>query len=252
MILKKPLVSIVITYFNKKKFIGKTLKSILNQTYKNYELIFVYDDTNKNGLILIKKLLQKFKRKKLFINKYNLGVAKSRNKALRHCSGEYIAFIDSDDVWKKIKLSKQINFMIKNSLEFCFTSYGIISEKNELIGKRVVNLNGEYKKLYKSNYIGLSTVIFNQKIINIFKFPSLKTQEDFSLWLLLLRRGYRLTHLNMILTNWRRTNKSLSSNIYQKLKDAFKLYYVYENKNFIFSIYSVLVLSYNKLIKKLI
>ena len=87
MILKKPLVSIVITYFNKRKFIDKTLKSILNQTYKNYELIFVYDDTNKKDLIFIKKLLQKFKRKKLFINKYNLGVAKSRNKALRHCSG---------------------------------------------------------------------------------------------------------------------------------------------------------------------
>ena len=139
--------------------------------------------------------------------------------------------------------------MIKYSLEFCFTSYGIISEKNELIGKRVVNLNGEYNKLYKSNYIGLSTVIFNKKIINFFKFPSLKTQEDFALWLLLLRRGYRLTHLNMVLTNWRSTNKSLSSNTYQKLKDAFKLYYVYENKNFIFSIYSVLVLSYNKLIK---
>ena len=116
MILKKPLVSIVITYFNKRKFIDKTLKSIFNQTYKNYELIFVYDDTNKKDLILIKKLLQKFKRKKLFINKYNLGVAKSRNKALRHCSGEYVAFIDSDDIWKKIKLSKQINFMVKNSL----------------------------------------------------------------------------------------------------------------------------------------
>jgi len=249
MILKKPLVSIVITYFNKKNFIGKTLKSILNQTYKNYELIFVYDDTNKEDLIVIRRLLQKFKRKKLFINNHNLGVAKSRNKALKYCSGEYVAFIDADDIWKKIKLSKQINFMIKNSLEFCFTSYGIISEKNEILGKRNVSVDGEYTKIYKSNYIGLSTVIFNRKIIKIFKFPDLKTQEDFALWLLLLRKGYRLAHLNMRLSNWRITDKSLSSNIYQKLKDAFKLYYVYENKNFIFSIYSVLVLSYNKFIK---
>ena len=249
MILKKPLVSIVITYFNKKNFIGKTLKSIFNQTYKNYELIFVYDDTNKKDLLLIKRLLQKFKRKKLIVNNYNLGVAKSRNIALKYCSGEYVAFIDSDDIWKKIKLSKQINYMIKNSLEFCFTSYDVINEKNEILGKRNVYLDGEYTKIYKSNYIGLSTVIFNRKIIKIFKFPYLKTQEDFALWLLLLRKGYRLTHLKMTLTNWRITNKSLSSNIYQKLKDAFKLYYVYENKNFIFSIYSVLVLSYNKLIK---
>ena len=249
MILKKPLVSIIITYFNKKKFISQTLDSIFNQTYKNYELIFVYDDSNKDDLVLIKKLLKKFKRKKLFVNKHNLGVAKSRNKALRHCLGNYVAFIDADDIWKKIKLSKQINYMIKNTAEFCFTSYGIINENNKLIGKRKTNIDGDYKKIYKSNYIGLSTVIFNRKKINIFRFPNLKTQEDFALWLLLLRKGYRLKHLNIILTNWRKTKKSLSSNIFQKLEDAFKLYYFYENKNFIFSIYSVLVLSYNKLIK---
>ena len=139
--------------------------------------------------------------------------------------------------------------MIKNSLEFCFTSYDIIGEKNETLGRRTVNIDGDYKKIYESNYIGLSTVILNRKIANTFKFPSLQTQEDFALWLLLLRKGYKLNHLKPVLSKWRKTKESLSSNIFQKLKDAFKLYYFYENKNFIFSIYSVLVLSYNKLIK---
>ena len=249
MILKKPLVSIILTYFNKRMFVDQTLKSILNQTYKNYELIFVYDNSNNEDLEFIKNKLKKFKRKKLIINKYNLGVAKSRNKALRKCSGNYVAFIDSDDIWRKVKLSKQIKHMVKNSLEFCFTSYEIISEKNNRIGKRKVNIDGDYEKLYKSNYIGLSTVIFNKKIANDFKFPILQTQEDFALWLLLLRKGYKLNHFNPMLSKWRKTKKSLSSNIFQKLVDAFKLYYFYENKNFIFSIYSVLVLSYNKFIK---
>ena len=69
-----PLVSIVITYFNKKKFILKTLNSILQQSYKNYEILFVYDDKNRSDLKYIKKLINKFK-KKILINKKNMGVS---------------------------------------------------------------------------------------------------------------------------------------------------------------------------------
>ena len=75
------------------------------------------------------------------------------------------------------------------------------------------------------------------------------TQEDFGLWLKIARKGFKLKHLNQTLSFWRKSKNSLSSNTMNKLRDAFKLYYIYEKKNFIFSIYSVIVLSYNKLIK---
>ena len=114
---KKPLISIVITYYKKKDFIKKTLESILNQTYKNYEVIFVYDQEEKKDLEFIKKLLLKFKNLKLIINKKNFGVSKSRNIAIKHVKGKYLAFIDSDDLWKKNKLMTQFNFM-KKSLPF--------------------------------------------------------------------------------------------------------------------------------------
>jgi len=78
----------------------------------------------------------------------------------------------------------------------------------------------------------------------------MKTQEDFGLWLQFLRKGYELNHIKIALSYWRKTKKSLSSNIFQKIMDAFKLFYIYENKNLIFSIYSVLVLSINRLIRK--
>ena len=81
--------------------------------------------------------MSKFKKKKLIVNKKNLGVAKSRNLGLRFCSGSYVAFIDSDDLWKKKKLSVQINFMKKNCSDFTFTSYNIISENDKHIGKRM-------------------------------------------------------------------------------------------------------------------
>jgi len=246
---KKPLISIIITYYKKKKFIKKTIQSILNQTYKNYELIFVYDDDDKEEINFIKKILNKIKRKKIIINSKNLGVAKSRNIAIKKSKGLYLAFIDSDDLWKKNKLFKQINYMEKNSYFFSFTSYGIINEKNRVIGKREVFIDANYNNLFHSNFIGLNTVMIHKKLLPKLFFPSLKTQEDYGLWLKLARQGFKLKHLNQNLSFWRKSKKSLSSNVFQKLMDAFKLYYIYEKKNFIFSIYSVIVLSYNKLIK---
>ena len=244
-----PLVSIVITYFNKKKFILKTLNSILQQSYKNYEILFVYDDKNRSDLKYIKKLINKFKKKKILINKKNMGVSFSRNRALKNCRGKYVAFIDSDDLWKKNKLSKQINFMEKNSAIFSFTSYNVINHNNKISQKRIVNYDPTYDILIKKNIIGLSTVVFNRKIIHHVSFPNLKTQEDFAVWLKLLRRGYKLSHIPINLSFWRLTEDSLSSNNLQKISDAFKLYYYYEKKNLIFSVYSVIVLGYNKLFK---
>ena len=246
---KEPLVSVIITYYKKKPFLKNTLKSILNQTYKNYEIIFVFDDEDKNDLKFVKQNLLKFKKKKLIINNKNLGVAKSRNLALKNSNGSYVAFIDSDDIWKKKKLSKQIKFMKRNSCDFSFTSYSIIDEKNGFVMNRKVSKDADYQTLIKSNYIGLNTVVVNKKILRYLYFPYLRTQEDFAVWLKLCRKGIKLRHLKENLSYWRKTENSFSSNTLLKVFDAFKLFYFYEKKNFIFSIYSVLVLSYNKVLK---
>ena len=97
---KIPLVSIIISFYKKKKYIKKTLNSILNQSYKNYEIIFIYDDEDKSDLIYVKSLLKNLK-KKLIINYKNLGVANCRNKGIKYSKGSYLAFIDSNDIWKK-------------------------------------------------------------------------------------------------------------------------------------------------------
>ena len=246
---KKPYISIIITYFNKRRFIIKTLNSIFSQSYKNYELIFVYDDSNYEDLKYLKPYLKVFKNKKIIINKKNLGVARSRNKALAKCKGNYIAFIDSDDTWKKTKLMKQLKFMKKKSSNFSFTSYNVINEQNKFIKKRIVTMDPTYEKLQKKNIIGLSTVMINRNIIKDLNFPNLKTQEDFALWLSLIKKGHKLSHINDSLSSWRKSNDSLSSNNLQKIIDAFKLYYIHQNKNLLLSIYSVIVLGYNKLFK---
>ena len=247
---KKNLISVIITYYKKKKFIKKTLNSILTQNYHSYEIIFVYDDSNKEDLKYIKKLLEQFGSKKIIINKKNLGVAKSRNLAINFCKGEFITFIDSDDIWKKNKLSYQIKFMKKNSSLISFTSYDLINEIGKFIKKNLVLIDPDYRTLSKSNFIGLSTIMIHRKILPKIKFPKLKTQEDFALWLKLLRQGVKFNHIKKSLSCWRKTKNSLSSRTFDKVIDAFKLYYICENKNLIESTFSVLILSYNKIIKK--
>jgi len=246
---KTSLVSIIISFYKKKKYINKTLNSILNQSYKNYEIIFIYDDEDKSDLNHIKSLLKKFKKKKLIVNNKNLGVANCRNKGIKYSKGSYLAFIDSDDIWKKNKLKYQIKFMEENFYDLTFTFYNILENKKIAKVKKIF-FKVDYNSLKKSNYIGLSTVIVKRKILSKIVFPNLKTQEDYALWLKLLRKGSRIGYLDKVLTSWRKTQNSLSSNFFQKLIDAFKMYYIYEKKNFIFSIFSVLVLSYNKLVKK--
>ena len=247
--MKKNLVTVILTYYKKREYIKKTISSLLKQSYKNYELIFVYDDNDIEDLEFLKKLFSKIKKLKLIINKKNLGVAKSRNLAIKYSKGEYIAFLDSDDLWKKNKLKDQIEIMKKHNAGITCTSYSIIDEKNNLLSIRKLNKEITYNQISKKCDIGLSTVILKSSIMKKYKFPILKTQEDLGLWLNLLRDGYKFFPIKRSYSSWRKLKKSLSSNTYQKIKDAFKLFYYYENKNLIFSFYSVVILSLNKLSK---
>ena len=107
------LVTIIIPFFNKKKFFLKTLKSILNQSFKKFEILIIYDDNDKKDLIFLKKL--KSKKIKIIINKKNLGAGYSRNVGIKMAKTQYIAFCDADDIWLKNKLKKQIFLMKKKN-----------------------------------------------------------------------------------------------------------------------------------------
>ena len=243
----KPIISIIITYYKKRSFILETFKAIKKQTYKNYELIFVYDDEDLTDLKYIKKHISVFKHYKILVNKKNYGVSKSRNIAIKRAKGKFIAFIDSDDLWKSEKLSTQIKLMINEKADISYTSYNVINEKNEILGTRNVSGELDYRKLSKYCEIGLSTVIVKKKYLKKNKFPEIKTQEDFALWLILIKKGLKFLPIKKILSSWRKTSNSLSSNTIQKILDAFKVYYCIEKKNLIISIISVLILSINKL-----
>ena len=245
--MKKSLISIIITYYKKKDFILKTFKTINNQTYKNYELIFVYDDEDLTDLKYIKKYITIFKKYKIIVNKKNYGVSRSRNIAIKSAQGKYLAFIDSDDMWNNKKLSIQLKLMNYSKADISYTAYNIIDKKDKILGTRNVSKEINYKKLSKYCEIGLSTVIIKKKFLKKNQFPQIKTQEDFALWLILIKKGIKFLPIKKVLSSWRMTDNSLSSNILQKISDAFKVFYCIEKKNLIISIISVVILSINKL-----
>tara|TARA_B100000886_G_scaffold72811_1_gene46706 strand:- start:382 stop:1128 length:747 start_codon:yes stop_codon:yes gene_type:complete len=248
--MNKDLISIIIPYYKKKKYISGTINSVLNQSYRQFEILIIYDDENLSDLNYLEKLFKSEEKIRIIKNPKTIGAGLSRNKGIQNSKGKYIAFIDADDIWNKNKLENQINFMKKKKIKFSHTTYEIIDKNDRILGKRVSRNFKKVDDLIKSCDIGLSTVILKKEIIDDkTKFPNLKTKEDFVLWLKILQRNISINSLNENLTSWRKLENSLSSSIIQKLKDAFKVYNHYMKFNFIKSCYYVVCLSI-KFLKK--
>ena len=245
------LVSIVIPYYKKKKYINQTISSVLNQTYKNFEVIIIYDDEELQDLNYLKSIVKLDKRISLIINKKKLGAGLSRNRGIKLSKGKYIAFLDSDDYWSKNKLKVQITFMNLNKHSISHTTYQIVNRDNKKISIRKARNFFEIKDLLYSCDIGLSTVILKKKLFsNNIKFPKIKTKEDFILWLQILKKKIPIVALDKNLSSWRKLDNSLSSSTIQKIFDGFKVYHVYMNYGIFRSILNLIFLSVNFLKKK--
>jgi teichuronic acid biosynthesis glycosyltransferase TuaG len=247
-----PKVSIIIPYYKKRAFFKKCIDSIVSQDFQNYEVIIVYDDKELKDLKFIKKLIKNKKKIRIILNKNNIGAANSRNKGILNSKGEYIAFIDADDFWSKKKLSTQLSVMETKGYAFTHTNYVVIKKKKILQTRKAKLLN--YKKLLNSCDIGLSTVMIRKNLLFKKKnFPSISTKEDYVLWLKILRHKTEFIYpINMNLTFWQITEKSLSSDNFQKILDGYRVYRKFMGFNKFFSVYRLIILIFNFLWKKII
>ena len=244
------LVSVIITYYKKIKFIDKSVSSVLEQTYSNIEIIIIYDDIDKFELDYLVNKYKSNNKIKILVNEKNLGAGLSRNKGIEFSSGKYICFLDADDYWKKEKVENQINYMIKKNVDISHTTYSEKKKKDKFIKERKAKSFSNYKEILTSCDIGLSTVVLNKKIISEkIKFGNLKTKEDFVLWLTILKENIEIGGLDQNLSFWRKTNNSLSSSVNQKLIDGFRVYNKNLNFNFFKSLYLLICLSLNYLKK---
>ncbi|MDD2391377.1 MAG: glycosyltransferase family 2 protein [Bacilli bacterium] len=234
------LISIIIPVYNAERFLNETIESIQNQTYKNFEVIFVDDCSTDNSVKIIKKNMKDDKRIKLFKNPVNSGPAISRNFGVQKAKGEYLCFLDADDLWDNDKLEKQLLFMQKNNCAFSYTSYEFADENGIPNGKKVIAKEKmTYNQALKKTIISTITVMFDLKKIEkeLLLMPNLIYVEDTATWWQILRNGYVAYGIPNVFSYYRRISNSHSSNKIRTLKKLWHLYRSVEKLNIFYAGY---------------
>ena len=212
--------------FNSEAFISDTIDSVLNQSYSNWELILIDDGSTDKTIEIVNLLAAENNKIKIFKNETNQGAATSRNKGIVAAKGDYIAFLDADDLWKPEKLEKQIAFMLIGNCDVCFSGYDLMDENGEYLKKRVKALEIlSYNKLLKSNYIGNLTGVYNTRVLGKITAPKLKKRQDWLLWLSAIKKsGKPAIGIQESLAYYRVRENSMSSNKLNLIKYNYLVY----------------------------
>ncbi len=242
---KKTEVDIILPNFNSFEFIDETVQSIINQKYTNWKLIIVDDNSNQETKSIIKKY-EKLKKVKIFWLKKNKGAAYCRNFAINKTNSNFIAFIDSDDVWGKNKLKKQINFMKKNNYSFTYTNYETIGlkKKNVITPEKI-----SFEEFIKNTSIATSTMIVRRNISKGVKFTNSKICEDYFFKCKILKKIKFAYRLNSNLCKYRIRNGSLQSNKLKNFYWIWKINYEYNKLSFFENLISLISISLNSIKK---
>lgn len=238
--MKEKLVSVIMPTYNCGKFIEETIKSVVNQTYKNWELIIVDDCSKDSTEDIINRYAECDNRIIYHKLETNQGAAVARTKAMEMARGSYMAFLDSDDLWKNDKLEKQINFMEKNSYSFTCTAYEQIDENNNLLNKIIrPKIKADYNRILLDCPVGNSTVIYNVDKLGKFEVPNIRKRNDDALWLQILKKEKYIYGLNEILMQYRIRQNSISSNKLDLIKYHWQLYRQIEHLSIFRSVFHI-------------
>lgn len=230
------LVSIIMPNYNCAKYLPETISSVLNQTYQNWELIFVDDCSTDNSLEIIRSFNDD--RIRIFVNEKNSGAALSRNKALREAKGRWISFLDSDDLWSEDKLSIQLAFMKENNFSFSFTHYYFDRNDGELREFSPQKDYYRYNDILKHCYIACPTVVYDASVLGKIEMPvEAVKREDYGCWLSILKQGVNANCLHKCLTTVKIHTGSVSYNKIKMVKWQWNVYRKVENLSLIKSFY---------------
>lgn len=249
--MENPLVSIITPSFNSEKFIRETIKSIQNQTYSNWEMIIVDDCSTDNTFSIIKEMALNDNRIRFFRLEKNSGTGIARNSALSKSKGKYIAFVDSDDLWKPTKLEKQIDFLLIYKLPFTFSFYECIDEEGTSINKRVeAPRNLSYLQLFFCNYIGNLTGIYDVDYFGKIAISSTRKRQDWMMWLTVLQKIKTAQPIPESLAYYRIRDNSISASKIDLLKHNFAVYRRFHGFNFLVSLVCMIGFLFTQLLIK--
>ena len=247
------LVSIITPVFNCEKHLSKTIESVISQTYKNWELLLVDDCSPDKSSKIIKKYQKKDKRVKYIKLNKNSGAAAARNTALENSEGRFIAYLDSDDLWKKSKIEKQINYMLKNNYAFTCTDYEKIDEEDNKLKIVKIPKKVDYNLFLRNTIIQTVGVMVDTKITGkeVLKMPNIRRRQDAATWAQILKSGYDCYEVPETLSCYRVVKNSLSSNKIKAVKTNWYWYRKIEKLSFFKTCYCFMGYAFNAVKKRI-
>lgn len=244
------LVSIIMPSYNVSKYIKDSINSVLEQTYSNWELIII-DDCSIDDTC---KIVNTFKDDRIILinNRKNSGAAISRNSGIKIAKGNWIAFLDSDDLWESTKLEKHLEFMCKNDYGFSYTNYSKIDENGsdlhiQVTGPKVI----DNKKMYHYDYIGCLTAMYSKSKVGLIQIEDIKKNNDYAMWLKIVKKS-NCYLLDENLGKYRIREKSIShDNLIKKVKSHYDLYRICDKKSSLESFFLTIANLFFGIIKKI-
>lgn len=214
-----PKVSVIIPVYNNREYIIDALRSVINQEYKNYEIIIIDDGSVDNSKIMIMDYLQNISHKDVsYYYQANKGVSAARNKGISIAKGEYIAFLDGDDLWLPNKLMKSVEYLEANrKFGMVYSDLYVINSAGEIIGqwfkiKKRISEGNIYENLLRECFILPTNIVIRRECLlrNMFD-ENIKGVEDIDLWLRLAKK-YQIGVIREPLASWRNHDNNCSKN----------------------------------------
>lgn len=222
---RTPLVSVIMPAYNAERFLEDAIRSVMAQSVTDWELLVLDDGSTDATAAIAANLAQQDPRVRFLPNETNMGVAKTRNRGFDLCRGQYVALLDSDDIWLPEKLEKQLALAQNTGADILYCSYGIMDEHGKqqcddfLVPQKV-----DFETFLVNSVISCSTAMLSRKVVEKYRFVPSFYHEDLVLWLQLLKDGYSARGVEMVLAQYRVMQGTRASN---KLKSALNRWRIY-------------------------
>ena len=238
---KDKLVSIITPSYNSSAFVAVTINSVIKQTYTNWEMLIVDDCSTDNSVEIIRNYISIDARIILIANDKNVGPAEARNIALRRAKGDYIAFLDSDE----------LEFMQQKEIAFSYTAYERITEDGKYVNIIKVPKRISYYRFLRNTIIGTLTVMIDKTKTGYFEMPDLRSSHDMALWCNFMKQGFKAYGINEVLASYRIVSNSNTAKKWKAAKDVWNVYRSTEHLNLFFASINFIGYVFNAIKKRM-
>jgi glycosyltransferase involved in cell wall biosynthesis len=245
------LVSIITPSYNSQKFIAETIRSVQGQTYENWEMIIVDDASSDSTELIVKGFIAGDARISFYQLQKNSGAGVARNQAVDLAKGRYIAFLDSDDLWKPEKLQKQIDFLSLNNTPFSFSFYECIDEGGAPLNLRVeAPKTLKYWQLFFCNFVGNLTGVYDTHFFGKIPISNIRKRQDWMVWLTVLKEIRTAEPIQDSLAFYRVRKDSISSSKRKLIQHNYTVYRQFHRLNVFLSLCCMVGFLFTQLIIK--